>query len=77
MAAKIRIFVLILLSFLLLAPLSHAQNQRGLKVSNTGIWGDYYALIIGISAYKEWAPLQTAVNDAVGLRKILIQRNPG
>jgi uncharacterized caspase-like protein len=65
---------LILLSFLLLTPLSHAQNQRGLKVSNTGAWGDYYALIIGINDYKEWSQLQTAVNDAIGLKQVLEQR---
>ena len=74
MARKIRIFVGILLSLLLLPVLSSAQDQRGLKVSDAGIWGDYHALIIGINRYKEWAPLQTAVNDAMGLKRILIQR---
>ena len=69
-----RIFVVILLSLLLLPVVSHTQDQRGLKVSDAGVWGDYHALIIGINNYKEWAPLQTAVNDAIGLKKILIQR---
>ena len=74
MVKTIRIFVVILLSLLLLPVLSNAQDQRGLKVSGAGIWGDYYALIIGINSYKEWTPLQTAVNDAIGLKRILIQR---
>ena len=33
-----------------------------------------FALIIGINDYTEWPPLQTAVNDARGLRKVLIER---
>ena len=33
-----------------------------------------YALIIGINDYTEWPPLQTAVNDARGLREVLIER---
>ena len=74
MVGKMRIFVVILLSLLFLPVFSHAQDQRGLKVSDAGIWGEYYALIIGINGYKEWARLQTAVNDAIGLKKILIQR---
>jgi len=39
-----------------------------------GIWGNYYALIIGINEYKEWPRLQTAVNDAIGVKEILIDR---
>ena len=74
MASKTRIFVMILLSFLLLPVVSFAQSQRGLTVSNSGIWGEYHALIIGINDYKEWAPLQTAVNDAIGVKKVLIER---
>ncbi len=33
-----------------------------------------FALIIGINDYTEWPPLQTAVNDARGLRTVLIKR---
>ncbi|NJL58334.1 MAG: hypothetical protein HC887_00490 [Desulfobacteraceae bacterium] len=36
--------------------------------------GNYYALIIGIDRYKEWKPLETAVNDAQALKEILIRR---
>lgn len=36
--------------------------------------GDYYALIIGIDAYQEWRPLNTAVKDALAVRKVLIER---
>ena len=57
-----------------ITPFSHAQNQRGLKVSYTDVWGDYYALVIGINAYTQWSPLQTAVNDAIGLKQVLEQR---
>jgi len=37
-------------------------------------WGRYHALIIGINKYKEWPRLQTAVKDAVVLKKLLISR---
>ncbi|MGE0087344.1 MAG: caspase family protein [Desulfococcaceae bacterium] len=33
--------------------------------------GKDYALIIGINAYEEWAPLKTAVNDATALKALL------
>jgi len=36
--------------------------------------GNYYALIIGINDYDEWPTLKNAVNDASGLRDILIGR---
>ncbi len=36
--------------------------------------GNYYALIIGINRYHEWKPLETAVNDALALKDILIGR---
>ena len=36
--------------------------------------GNYYALIIGIDDYKEWRRLNTAVNDALVLRKVLIEK---
>ncbi len=59
--------------------LSCAAQSRGLSVvtdSASGIetFGNYYALIIGIDAYREWNPLQTAVKDATGLRDILVAR---
>ncbi|WP_300671999.1 caspase family protein [Desulfoluna sp.] len=36
--------------------------------------GTNYALIIGIDAYEHWNPLKTAVNDALALKKILVER---
>jgi len=36
--------------------------------------GKYYALIIGINEYDEWRSLRNAVNDATGLKDILIRR---
>ena len=74
MAHRAYIFASILLSFLILPGAAHSQNQRGLVAGGPGIWGNYYALIIGINAYKEWPRLQTAVNDAIGLKKILVDR---
>jgi len=34
--------------------------------------GTYHALIVGINAYQEWNPLQTAVRDATALRDVLV-----
>jgi len=52
--------------------------QRGLSISpnptNSGHWGTYHALIIGINNYKEWPRLQTAVKDATVIRDILVSR---
>lgn len=33
-----------------------------------------FAFIVGINAYDQWQPLRTAVNDAFGLRDVLIRR---
>ncbi|MGD8368398.1 MAG: caspase family protein, partial [Desulfobacterales bacterium] len=58
---------------------SFAARSRGLTVttdpgSALNGWGNYYALIIGIDAYKEWNPLRTAVKDATALRDVLVQQ---
>src|SRR3972149_11070302 len=54
------------------------KSDRGIQVRSTASpspeWGNYYALIIGINVYREWTPLQTAVNDARALRDILLQQ---
>jgi len=72
---------LILLSALLIVlPAStFATDNRGIAITSdaqtqTAGWGNYHALIIGINAYKEWNPLQTAVKDAEVLRDVLIKR---
>ena len=71
-------YALILLLIFLVTHLSpvFAKDDRGVTVTAVDQtqrvdWGKYYALIIGINAYKEWNPLQTAVKDAEGLRDIL------
>jgi len=56
-----------------------SQDSRGFTATSTShtpeaAWGTYHALIVGINAYKEWNPLQTAVKDAEALKDILIQR---
>lgn len=45
----------------------------GLKKKKPGK-GVNYALIVGVNAYMEWAPLETAVNDARAFGEILINR---
>ncbi|CAN2041281.1 metacaspase-1 [Candidatus Magnetomoraceae bacterium gMMP-15] len=59
----------------------YARNQRGgamskHKGSNSGYYKKTgnYALIIGINDYAKWVPLRTAVNDAIGLKDVLIRR---
>ena len=74
MAFRKHIFVWFLFSLLLLPCIAPAQDQRGLEISKANTWGKYHALIIGINAYKEWPRLQTAVNDATALKKILVEQ---
>jgi len=73
-----RKFFVVVLSLLLVSlPMSVIAQKRGVKaVQDQGFspWGDYYALLIGINQYQEWPHLRTAVNDAKGLREILVQR---
>ncbi|CAN2041860.1 formylglycine-generating enzyme [Candidatus Magnetomoraceae bacterium gMMP-15] len=42
------------------------------RIINNNLWGNYYALIVGINSYYEFNPLKTAVKDAKVLRKELI-----
>ena len=55
------------------------HDKRGSKINvsqNPPIHGpgNYYALIIGINAYHHWRHLKTAVNDAIELKHLLIQK---
>ncbi|QTA81718.1 Caspase domain-containing protein [Desulfonema limicola] len=36
--------------------------------------GEYYALITGINEYEQWPVLKTAVNDAMGMKDVLVRR---
>lgn len=74
MATGFCLSVLMLLSL----GISTASTQRGLVLTDqlSGIeqaLGDYHALIVGINKYHEWNQLQTAVKDAVELRKTLVK----
>jgi len=56
-----------------------AFNERGGSAiehskKQMSCFGNYYALIIGINAYKHWTPLKTAINDAAEFKNILIQK---
>ncbi|MDM8525760.1 caspase family protein, partial [Desulfococcaceae bacterium HSG8] len=58
---------------------SDTESDRGVPISRiiatpSASPGKYYALIIGINKYAEWPILQTAVNDAEELKKILVGR---
>jgi uncharacterized caspase-like protein len=71
-------YLLVVLLFVII-PSAFAQSpQRGVSIapnlSNTGTWGTYHALIIGINDYKEWPKLQTAVKDASVIRDTLVSR---
>jgi formylglycine-generating enzyme required for sulfatase activity len=54
------------------------KQDRGVQVKSTVPvtqgWGNNYALIVGVNAYREWTPLQTATNDARVLSDILIKQ---
>jgi hypothetical protein len=69
--------ICLVFSFIFVQILS-AEN-RGLGVKSATLsahphFGEYYGLLIGINAYKEWNPLRTAVRDAEALKRVLIDR---
>jgi len=69
----------VLVSLFAISSRGFSEEKRGvktIKVNENDVfrWGDYHALIIGINEYQEWPNLRTAVNDAKGLREILVQR---
>jgi len=74
-----RLFCFFLI-MLFLFPLNiYSKEKRGIQVTSKGRvhdvdWGNYYALIVGINKYKEWRPLQTAVQDAKILKEMLVSR---
>ncbi|MGB0910206.1 MAG: SUMF1/EgtB/PvdO family nonheme iron enzyme [Nitrospirales bacterium] len=63
-----------------LAAASHAQEERGLRVSPASmeerlpITGQYWALIIGINEYQHAPNLHSAVKDATAVRDVLKAR---
>ena len=69
-------FLFINIVFLALPALS--SDRRGIKTSSgpghSHYLGNYHGLIIGINAYEEWSPLKTAVNDAIKLKQVLIEK---
>lgn len=73
---KLRFFCLLVALFLATTSSVFAkQPQRGMSVvPDSNVWGNYYALIIGINDYKEWPRLQTAVKDATAIRDTLVAR---
>jgi uncharacterized caspase-like protein len=76
---RYRVAYLFVVLLLIIIPSVFAQSpQRGVSIapnlSNTGTWGVYHALIIGINDYKEWPRLQTAVKDATVIRDTLVSR---
>jgi len=76
---KKNLFCFTLLIFLFIPFSVHSEYRRGIELTSKHqihdeTWGTYYALIVGINAYKEWNPLQTAVKDAQALKEMLVQR---
>jgi hypothetical protein len=70
--------VLLLTLFFLYTAALFAE-ERGLQSTSSAspkspILGHYAAFIVGINAYKEWYPLQTAVKDATDLKDLLVSR---
>ena len=56
-----------------------ASDLRGIAVNSTArsqgsVWGDYYALIVGINDYKEWPQLKTPVKDSQALKDVLVNQ---
>jgi len=76
---KKNLFCFTLLISLFIPFSVHSDDRRGIELTSKHqihdkAWGTYYALIIGINAYKEWNPLRTAVHDAEVLKETLVNR---
>ncbi len=70
--------IVILLILFLLIPFP-SEASRGIKstyVSPSGkaVTGNNWLFVIGINDYEKWPKLQTAVNDAKSLKKVLLER---
>ena len=74
------IFFTIILGLAILNYNLYAQAKRGLEIRIRTPQGEEltpfensYALIIGINKYENWNELSYAVNDAKGIRKLLVE----
>jgi hypothetical protein len=78
MTVKQSLIIFLIVSFLGLSPPVHSSDSRGIKASSgpgpSYHLGNYHGLIIGINAYQNWSLLQTAVNDAIKLKQVLIEK---
>lgn len=51
-----------------------AQPQELTKSTKSTLYGNSWALVIGINQYKNWPQLSYAVNDAKGVRQVLMEQ---
>jgi hypothetical protein len=68
---------LLVICLLLFPSFCFSADERGIQIvlpgsTESSYLGTYYAYIVGINAYQEYTPLQTAVKDARELRDTLI-----
>ena len=72
-------FIVLISVLLIYSTVFLYAEERGIETSappsqKPSILGNFHAFIVGINAYKEWYPLQTAVKDATALRDLLISQ---
>ena len=72
-------FIVLVLTLFLLSTTALYAQERGIQSTTSEsqkppILGNYAAFIVGINAYEEWYPLQTAVKDATALKDLLISQ---
>lgn len=53
---------------------ARGDNKNTLVQSASDLYRKKWALIVGINDYKEWPKLQYAVNDANGVKKVLMEK---
>jgi peptidoglycan/xylan/chitin deacetylase (PgdA/CDA1 family)/uncharacterized caspase-like protein len=51
-----------------------AAASNGEISGNTSLYRESWAVIIGIDKYAKWPPLQYAVNDAKGIKEVLLRK---
>ena len=74
---RLKKFIVLVCAIFFLSSAALSAEERGItspasKSQKPPILGKYSAFIVGINAYKEWYPLQTAVKDATALKELLI-----
>ncbi|MDP6935949.1 MAG: caspase family protein, partial [Candidatus Marinimicrobia bacterium] len=72
MIKNIIIHTIVLVSFLTAAESEQVENEKYSFIKD--IYSQSWALVIGINAYQNVEPLNYAVNDAVAVKEMLVEK---